>query len=134
GPARPLLDLAARGALHRPEVLAAQARRMLKDPRARRLATEFVGNWLDFRRFEQHNGVDPPRFPAFDNEPRGGSFEGPIRFPLDVIQRDRPVLDFLYGQHTFVNPALAKHYGMPAPDGGPDHWVRIDRARPLGPG
>src|SRR4029453_14893803 len=100
GPARPLLDLAARGALHRPEVLAAQARRMLKDPRARRLATEFVGNWLDFRRFGHHKGVHRERFPAFDNELRAAMFEEPIRFTLDVIQQDRSVLDFLYGRQT----------------------------------
>jgi hypothetical protein len=41
-------------------------------------------------------------------------FEEPIRFALDVIQRDRPVLELLYGQHTFVNAPLARHYGMPA--------------------
>jgi Protein of unknown function (DUF1592)/Protein of unknown function (DUF1588)/Protein of unknown function (DUF1587)/Protein of unknown function (DUF1585)/Protein of unknown function (DUF1595)/Planctomycete cytochrome C len=131
-PDQPLLDLAARGALHRPEVLAAQARRMLRDPRARRLATEFVGNWLDFRRFEQHNGVDRERFPAFDNDLRAAMFEEPIRFALDVIQRDRPVLDFLYGQHTFVNAPLARHYGMPAVEG--DRWVRVDRADQYGRG
>jgi mono/diheme cytochrome c family protein len=131
-PDQPLLDLAARGTLHRPEVLAAQTRRMLKDPRARRLATEFVGNWLDFRRFEQHNGVDRERYPTFDNELREAMFEEPIRFALDVIQRDRPVLDFLYGQHTFVNAPLAKHYGMPAVEG--DQWVRVDRADRYGRG
>ena len=43
---------------------------MLKDDRARRLATEFGGNWLDFRRFEEHNTVDRERFPAFTNELR----------------------------------------------------------------
>jgi hypothetical protein len=133
-PDQALLDLAARGALHRPEVLAAEARRMLKDPRARRLATEFVGNWLDFRRFEQHNGVDRQRFPAFDNDLRAAMFEEPIRFALDVIQRDRPVLDFLYGQDTFVNPPLARHYGMPPVDGDADHWVRVGRADQYGRG
>src|SRR4029078_7831333 len=101
-------------------------------PRARRLATEFVGNWLDFRRFEQHNGVDRERYPAFDNELREAMFEEPIRFALDVIQRDRSVLDFLYGQHTFVNAPLAKHYGMPAVDG--DQWVRVDHADKFGRG
>ncbi len=47
---------------------------------------------------------------------------------------DRPVLDFLDGKHTFVNPALARHYGMPGPDGGPDDWVRVDDARRYGRG
>ena len=40
-------------------------------------------------------------------------FEEPIRFIADVIRNDRSVLDLLYANHTFVNPVLAKHYGMP---------------------
>ena len=28
------------------------------------------------------------------------------------------MLDFLYGKHTFVNPVLARHYGMPEPAAG----------------
>jgi hypothetical protein len=131
-PDQPLLDLAAAGRLRRPEVLLAQARRMLKDPRARGLATEFAGNWLDFRRFQEHNGVDRERYPAFDNELRAAMFEEPIRFTLDVVQRDRSVLDFLYGKHTFVNAPLARHYGMPAV--ATDKWVRVDRASDHGRG
>ena len=107
-----LLPLAASGDLQKPEVLTAQVRRMLKDPRSRALATEFAGNWLDFRRFEDHNGVDRARFPAFTNELRHAMFEEPIRFIDDVIQNDRSMLDLLYAKHTFVNPVLARHYGM----------------------
>ena len=98
-----LLAHARAGDLHRPEVLAAQARRMLKDPRVRGLATEFGGNWLDFRRFEEHNAVDRERFPTFTNELRAAMFEEPVRFLLDVFRSDRSVLDLLYGDHTFVN-------------------------------
>jgi hypothetical protein len=38
------------------------------------------------------------------------------------------VLDFLYARHTFVNAALARHYGMPAPRGNDSEWVRVDDA------
>ncbi|HUR56020.1 MAG TPA: DUF1592 domain-containing protein, partial [Gemmataceae bacterium] len=69
-PDKELLDRAAAGDLRKPDVLAAQVRRMLRDPKARGLATEFAGNWLDFRRFEEHNAVDRTRFPAFDNDLR----------------------------------------------------------------
>ena len=82
-----LLAHAAAGDLHRPEVLVAQARRMLRDDRVRGLATEFAGNWLDFRRFEEHNSVDRERFPSFTNELRQAMFEEPIRFFIDVVQR-----------------------------------------------
>src|SRR5204863_257898 len=99
-------------------VIAAEARRMLQDRRARRLATEFAGNWLDIRRFEEHNAVDRERFPGFTNELRAAMFEEPVRFVLDVIQRNASVLDFLYGDYTFVNAPLARHYGMPEPADG----------------
>src|SRR6185436_6543179 len=102
---------AAAGDLRKEAVLLAQVQRMLKDERAAGLATEFGGNWLDFRRFEQHNAVDRERFPSFDDNLRAAMFEEPIRFLGDVIRQDRPVLDLLYGKHTFVNAALAKHYG-----------------------
>src|SRR5262249_35271783 len=46
-----LLTRARAGELHRPDVLVAQARRMVRDNRIRGLAAEFGGNWLDFRRF-----------------------------------------------------------------------------------
>jgi uncharacterized protein DUF1592/uncharacterized protein DUF1588/uncharacterized protein DUF1585/uncharacterized protein DUF1595 len=122
------------GDLRKPEVLVVQARRMLRDDRARGLATEFGGNWLDFRRFEDHNAVDRERFPAFDNELRQAMFEEPVRFFADVIRNDRSVLDFLYANHTFVNPALARHYGMKTVVAKPDQWVRVDNAREYGRG
>ena len=62
-----LLAHAANGDLHKQDVLQGQARRMLKDGRVVQLATEFGGNWLDFRQFETFNGVDRERFPTFDN-------------------------------------------------------------------
>jgi hypothetical protein len=128
-----LLAHAAAGDLHRPDVLTAQARRMLRDPRVRGLATEFGGNWLDFRRFEEHNAVDRERFPAFTDGLRSAMFEEPIRYFVDVAQRSRPALDLLYGNDTFVNQALAKHYGMPAPK-GPDEWAHVEDARRYGRG
>jgi Protein of unknown function (DUF1588)/Protein of unknown function (DUF1585)/Protein of unknown function (DUF1592) len=55
-------------------------------------------------------------------------FEEPIRFFIDLARSDRSVLDFLDAKHTYVNPILARHYGMPAVKGAPDKWVRIDDA------
>ena len=123
-----LLAQASAGRLHTGTALRTEIRRMLKDDRGRRLATEFGGNWLDFRRFEENNTVDRGRFPAFTNELRAAMFEEPIRFLDEVIRNDRPVLDLLYGDYTFVNPILARHYQMPDVTGTPDHWVRVDQA------
>jgi hypothetical protein len=123
-----LLAHAAAGDLHKPAVLKAQARRMLRDARVRGLATEFLGNWLDFRRFEEHNAVDRQRFPSFTNQLRQAMFEEPIRYFIDIAQRDRPVLDLLYGKDTFVNRPLARHYGIPQP--AKDEWVHVEDATP----
>ncbi len=124
---------AAAGDLSQPAVLLEQARRMLKDERARGLATEFAGNWLDFRRFEDHNAVDRNRFPDFTNLLREAMFEEPIHFIIDLLQHDRPLQEMLYGRHTFVNGVLARHYGIAAP-AAPDQWVRIDNAHDYGRG
>ena len=130
-----LLAHAAAGDLHQHQVLLAQTRRMLRDARVRALAVEFTGNWLDFRRFEEANSVDRERFPTFTNELRAAMFEEPIRFFLDVVQRDGSVHDFLHGDHTFVNPILAKHYGIDIEDSkDAATWTRIDRARQYGRG
>jgi len=139
-PDQKLLAHAAAGDLQRPDVLLAQTRRMLKDPRVRGLATEFTGNWLDFRRFENYNAVDRERFPAFTGELREAMFQEPIRYVEDMIHNDRPILDLLYGNDTFVNPVLAKHYGMPemkndkGDKGDANTWVRVDDAARYGRG
>ncbi len=112
-PDEELLRHAAANDLQKPAVLLAQARRMMKDARVRGLSTEFTGNWLAFRLFETNNAVDRARFPQFNNDLREAMFQEPIRYVEDTIQNNRSVFDLLYGDYTFVNPVLAKHYGIP---------------------
>jgi Protein of unknown function (DUF1592)/Protein of unknown function (DUF1588)/Protein of unknown function (DUF1587)/Protein of unknown function (DUF1585)/Protein of unknown function (DUF1595)/Planctomycete cytochrome C len=127
-PDEELLSHAASGDLTRPAVIAAQSRRMVNDARIRALAEEFGGNWLDIRRFGEHNAVDRERFPAFTPELRDAMYEEPIRFLIDAWQQNRPVTEMLYARHTFVNAILAKHYGMSLPTTTADQWVRVDHA------
>jgi Protein of unknown function (DUF1592)/Protein of unknown function (DUF1588)/Protein of unknown function (DUF1587)/Protein of unknown function (DUF1585)/Protein of unknown function (DUF1595) len=129
-----LLRHAAAGDLHQPGILLAQARRMLKDPKVQGLATEFTGNWLVFRQFETNNSIDRMRFPTFDDDLREAMFQEPIHFMQDNIQQDGSVLDLLYGNYTFVNPPLARHYGMPVVAGDVKTWVRVDDAAKYGRG
>jgi Protein of unknown function (DUF1592)/Protein of unknown function (DUF1588)/Protein of unknown function (DUF1587)/Protein of unknown function (DUF1595)/Protein of unknown function (DUF1585) len=133
-PDEELLRHAAANDLQDPAVLLAQARRMMKDARVRGLSTEFTGNWLAFRLFETNNSVDRMRFPQFNNELREAMFEEPVRYVEDAIQNNRSVLDLLFGDYTFVNPVLAKHYGIPGVEGDNEHWVRVDDARQYGRG
>jgi hypothetical protein len=111
-----------------------EARRLLQDDRVRGLATEFGGNWLDFRRFEEHNAVDRERFKTFNNELRQAMFEEPIRFFIALVREDRPVLDFLQADYTFVTPILARHYGMTGLEFRSNEWVRVDEAHRYGRG
>ena len=135
-PDEPLRAAANAGGLRDPDVRRAQVQRMLQDPRIRDFATEFAGNWLDFRRFEEHNSVDRERFPSFNNALRSAMFEEPIRLFMDVAQNDRSVLDFLYARDTFVNAPLARHYGMPDGTAGAsdEEWIHVTDARTFGRG
>ena len=135
-----LLTHAERGDLHEPDVLIAEAHRMLRDHRIRGLATEFCGNWLEFRRFEEHNSVDRDRFRSFTNELRQAMYEEPIRLFMDIVRQNRSVDDFLEARDTFVNPVLARHYGI---DDGRvsvessrlgDGWFHVENARDYGRG
>ncbi len=133
-PDEELLRHAAANDLQKPSVLLAQARRMMKDSRVRGLATEFTGNWLNFRLFETNNTVDRARFPQFNNDLREAMFQEPIRYVEDTIQNNRSALDLIYGNYTFVNPVLARHYGIPGVQGDVNHWVRVDNAGQYGRG
>ncbi len=54
-------------------------------------------------------------------------YEEAIRFFTDLFQHDGPVLAILDADHTFVNEALAKHYGIADVSGS--QWQRVDGVR-----
>jgi mono/diheme cytochrome c family protein len=142
-PDQELLQHAAAGDLHQASILTSQVRRMMKDSRIRGLATEFLGNWLDFRRFEEHNAVDRERFPVFNNELRQAMYEEPIRFFVDLAERDGSATEFISADHTFANVSLAAHYGFDVTRfskqksvsaGTKNEWLRFDNVAAQGRG
>ena len=66
-----LLKLAIDGKLHEPAVLEKQTRRMLADPKARALVTNFANQWLYLRDLKNAN-PDVTVFPDFDDNLRQG--------------------------------------------------------------
>lgn len=126
-----LRDLAAAGSLSNPDVLAAEARRMLKDDKVRRLATEFGCQWLQVYDFDNHDEKSEQHFPSFKGL-RGAMYEETIRFFEDFFQRDLPALAFLDADYTFVNGPLAEHYGIPEVSG--DNWRRVEGIKQFGRG
>ena len=128
-----LLAHAAAGDLHKPDVLAAQARRMLQDDRVRRPGDRVR---RQLARLPPLRGAQRRRsraVPELHQRAAPGDVRGAD--PLLRGRRssdDRSVLDFLYGNHTFVNPVLARHYGMPEPTAAGRVGPRRRRARSTG--
>ena len=120
-----LLDAAASGKLQNPAVLEQHVRRMLADPRADALVTNFVGQWLFLRNLPTVL-PDPRRENDFDEDLRQGFRRETELFAGSILLEDRSVLDLLTATHTFVNERLAKHYGIPHIRG--THFRRIERA------
>ena len=107
-----LMGLAIGGKLKQPLVLEQQVRRMLADPRAQALVTNFAGQWLYLRNLAAVN-PDPRMFPDFDDNLRQAFRRETELFFESIVQEDRNVLDLLRANYTFVNERLARHYGIP---------------------
>jgi mono/diheme cytochrome c family protein len=106
-----LLDLGERGRLKDPVVLERQVRRMLDDPRADTLVSNFAGQWLQLRNVETVK-PDPVIFP-FDEALRQSFLTETTLFVSSVFREDRSLLDLLSADYTFLNQRLAEHYGIP---------------------
>jgi hypothetical protein len=130
GPDQRLRTLAQEGRLHEPEVLLSETRRMLQDERVRRLATEFMCQWIQIYDFDAHDEKSEVAFPTF-NELRGAMYDEAIRYFADLYQRDGSVLELIDADHTFVNGALAQHYALTSTEAD---WHRIDAVRSKGRG
>jgi hypothetical protein len=130
-PDEPLRAAAASGNLRQPAVLADQTRRMLADPRVRRLATEFACQWLHVYEFDTLDEKSEKHFPEFAAL-RQDMYEEAIRFFTDLFQRDGSVLSLFDADHTFVNERLARFYGIPGVNG--EEWRRVTGMRALGRG
>ncbi|HEX4951254.1 MAG TPA: DUF1592 domain-containing protein [Blastocatellia bacterium] len=89
-----------------------QVKRMLADPKARRLSTEFFGQWLGFYHFNEHKGVDTSRFPEFTDSVREAMYAEAISFFEHIIRKERPLSELLSADYTFLNQDLAKFYGV----------------------
>lgn len=112
GPDETLLKLAAEGRLRAPGELDRQVDRMLADPRAESLVTNFAFQWLNVPRME--NIIpDPILYPDFDPDLRNAFVEELRLFVDSVLRSERSVLDLLGASHTFVNERLARQYGIP---------------------
>lgn len=116
------------GELRDPVKLAAQVRRMAADPKARRLATEFFGQWFGFYRFDEFRGVDTARFPEFTQQVQLAMYDEAVSTFEYIVRENRPVREILHADYTFLNQPLAKFYGLEVPVKSADAVVKVDGA------
>ncbi len=112
-----LLAAAASGVLAQPAGRTTQAKRMVKDPRARVVLASFLREWMMIKDFRAT--VHAPELQdALDEEMR-----------LDIeAALDAPdgLHELLTSSHTKVNSVLEAFYGLPAVSQGPTDWRDVD--------
>jgi hypothetical protein len=118
-----LFQLAAKGELHRPEVLEKQVQRMLADPKANAVTQNFAAQWLNLRILDTVT-PDTKRFPTFNGKLRSAMRQETELFFQEVMTKNRSILDFLDGNFSFLNERLAKHYGVPGVKG--DQFRKVE--------
>jgi len=101
-----------KAAVGRPEVLDAEVRRMLADPRGARFVSNFAGQWLQLRNLRNAR-PNSAQFPDFDDNLRQSFRQETEMLFASILNEDRSVLDLLRADYTFLNERLARHYGVP---------------------
>lgn len=121
-----LTSVAATGTLGELPVLRGQLTRMLADPRAKALVTNFTGQWLQTRNLASVE-PDPDVFPEFDDALRLAMQQETELFVQSLLDEDRSVLDLLDADYTFLNERLAKHYDIEGVVGNEFQRVALER-------
>ena len=111
-PDQALLDAAEKGALHTDEQIRTAVERMLQDPRARPVLSAFIKDWLGLSAIATVP-KDTGTFPELSAEIRGALSREVDRFVDHVLfTEDGSVSALLTSETTFLDPALAKFYGL----------------------
>jgi hypothetical protein len=127
-PDETLFELAAQGKLQEPAVRAEQVRRMLSDPKAESLTSNFAAQWLQLRDVD-NAAPDPQKYPEFDAALRSAMKRETELFFEAIVREDRSILDFIDSDYTFVNERLARHYGIEGVEGDEFRKVSLSGRR-----
>jgi hypothetical protein len=126
-PDQELLEIARAQRLSKPDVLAAQVKRMLADDRAKALVQDFAFQWLGMKKLD---AIVPDRgqFPQASGllDPRALLKEELTLFIDSVLRSDRSVMELLTADYTFLNERLAMHYGIESVKGARFRQVQLD--------
>jgi len=121
-----LLGVATRGGLKDPAALDRQVKRMLADPRADAMVTNFASQWLLLRELQNAK----PDSPDFDGNLRQ-SFQRETELLFRTIMReDRSIIDLVDADFTFVDERLARHYGIAGIRGSRTRRIQLEPSSP----
>ena len=110
-----------------PNVLHAQVKRMLADPKSKTLGEIFAAQWLGFSALP-HVPRDPIDNPwATDSLVDAMQKESALFF-WSLVDEDQPIDRLLDANYTFVNEELAKHYDLDSVDGPEMRRVSLKRS------
>ena len=131
GPDEALFKLAASGELARPAVLDGQVTRMLADPKASSLVTNFAMKWLGL---DGLDGVKPDQqiFTGFTDDLRRDLVTEAETFVHSVLLENRPIVELLTSDRTYLNDRVARHYGLTGVNGSQFRWVTLTDANRWG--
>lgn len=130
-PDEELLQVAMKDGLQDQAMLEQQVKRMLKDPRAKNLATNFAYQWLGLAGLADIT-PDIQLFRDVDTHIRADMTEETLLFVESIFREDRSLLDLLKADHTYLNENLALHYGINDIRGGKFRRVTLQDERRWG--
>ena len=131
GPDDQLLKLASSKELSKPAVMDAQIKRMLADPRATSLASNFAMRWLGLNELETIK-PDQQIFTGFNDQLKNDLVTEAQTFITSVLLENRPLVELLTSDQTYLNDRVARHYGMNGVNGAQFRWVTVTDKNRLG--
>jgi mono/diheme cytochrome c family protein len=129
GPDDELFKLASSKELSKPAVLDAQVKRMLADPRASSLVSSFAMKWLGLNDLDAVK-VDTQINAGFNDQLKKDLATETETFVRSVLLEDRPIIELLTSNQTYLNDRVARQYGISGVVGSQFRWVTLtDRNR-----
>lgn len=115
-PDEELLTLAEQKKLSQPETLRQQVERLLKHPKAAAFTENFTGQWLALRDIDF---TEPSHilYPEFDHMLKVSMLRETELFFAEVLKNNLSLTNFVASDFSMLNGRLAKHYGIPGPEG-----------------
>jgi mono/diheme cytochrome c family protein len=131
GPDDELLRLAASKELSKPAILDVQVKRMLANPKASSLVSNFAMKWLGLNELDTIK-PDQQIYAGFNDQLKNDLVTEAETFIHSILLENRPLVELLTSDQTYLNDRLARHYGLTGIAGSQFRWVKLTEKNRLG--